>query len=312
MPTNSQTDRLYSFLQFDAQGNPFPPGQRGPATTTPAAPPVLPPGTVPSVLQPAVPASLARMLGPTSPASSPGPSAPAFGAGNDALPPLKAPEPAPRGPGRWPRKELPELDKKVVREDFSDELKHAFEVLRQAKEKETFVKGKFPPDLRPVLLEVAHKALELDEFDDKFFAELPKILPYNNFTLKKLVKREMFWTRIQRYEREQERHLGVVQRGVQDTLQPQQEEFARRHQEWQIAERQRLQALQDWDNNVNTPGMAAVNAERPSDVPRESIQTGSLSIAGELTAVARYSARAGVQVQAVGRDESLAALHPRY
>lgn len=249
------------FVQFDANGT---------SGTVGAVPPGIPHGTVPSVLQPAVPASLARMLGPTSPASSPGPSAPAFGAGNDALPPLRtAPEPAPRGPGRWPRKELPELDKKVQRDDFSDELKAAFAVLREAKDRETFVKGKFPPDLRPVLLEVAHKALELDEFDDAFFAELPKILPYNNFTLKKLVKREMFWTRIQRLEHEQNRHLGVVQRGVQDTLQAQQEEFGRKHQEWEAGERMRVRALQEWENGANVPGMAAVNAERPSEVPRK-------------------------------------------
>jgi len=251
--------------QFDAQGNLLPPVPGAPPGT---APPLLPHGTIPSVLQPAVPPSIARMLGPTSPAPSPGPSAPAFGAGNDALPPLKAaPEPAPRGPGRWPRKELPELDKKVVREHLSDELKDALEVLRRAKDRETFVKGKFPPDLRPVLLEVAHKALALDEFDDLFFAELPKILPYNNFTLKKLVKRELFWTRVQRHEQEQQKHLDTVRRGVDDMLQPQQEEFARRHQEWQAAERTRLQALADWDNNVNVPGMAAVNAERPSETP---------------------------------------------
>lgn len=45
------------------------------------------------------------------------------------------------------------------------------------------VKGKFPPGLKPLLSQVALKAITLNEYDDNFFNLMPKIFPYNRFTM---------------------------------------------------------------------------------------------------------------------------------
>jgi len=44
-------------------------------------------------------------------------------------------------------------------------------------------KGKFPPGIRPVLGAVALKAIKLNEYDDNFFNLMPRIFPYNRFTM---------------------------------------------------------------------------------------------------------------------------------
>lgn len=45
------------------------------------------------------------------------------------------------------------------------------------------MKGKFPPALKPTLAQVALKAVVLGEYDDNFFNLMPKIFPYNRYTL---------------------------------------------------------------------------------------------------------------------------------
>ncbi len=44
-------------------------------------------------------------------------------------------------------------------------------------------KGKFPPNLKPLLVQVALKAIVLGEYDDNFFNLMPRIFPYNRFTM---------------------------------------------------------------------------------------------------------------------------------
>ena len=45
------------------------------------------------------------------------------------------------------------------------------------------VKGKFPTGLKPLLAQVALKAIILGEYNDNFFNLMPKIFPYNRFTM---------------------------------------------------------------------------------------------------------------------------------
>jgi hypothetical protein len=45
------------------------------------------------------------------------------------------------------------------------------------------VKGKFPPNLKPLLSRVAMKAIELNEYDEHFFNYMPILFPYNKFTM---------------------------------------------------------------------------------------------------------------------------------
>lgn len=63
-----------------------------------------------------------------------------------------------------------------------------------------FEPRKFPPHLIPLTLEVAQSALELNEYDGTFFSHLAQIFPYNTFTIKKLVTREILPNRQKYYE----------------------------------------------------------------------------------------------------------------
>ncbi|KAH9886682.1 hypothetical protein C8Q73DRAFT_714890 [Cubamyces lactineus] len=76
---------------------------------------------------------------------------------------------------------------------FHPELEQAIGVLKEAIAKENWdVKGKFPPGLKPLLGQVALKAVILGEYDDNFFNLMPKLFPYNKFTMTKLIKRTIW------------------------------------------------------------------------------------------------------------------------
>ncbi|KAG1777957.1 hypothetical protein EV702DRAFT_1196760 [Suillus placidus] len=77
--------------------------------------------------------------------------------------------------------------------DFHPELQSAFEDLKTAISKESWdVKGKFPPSVKPILADVALKAVNLGEYDEDFFNLMPVLFPYNRFTMTKLIKRTIF------------------------------------------------------------------------------------------------------------------------
>ncbi|KIY53562.1 hypothetical protein FISHEDRAFT_33043 [Fistulina hepatica ATCC 64428] len=84
--------------------------------------------------------------------------------------------------------------RKIVDEaSFSPELQKAFERLKVAIRQESWeVKGKFPPNIKPLLAEVALLAVRLDEYDEHFFSLMPQLFPYNKFTMTKLIKRTIF------------------------------------------------------------------------------------------------------------------------
>jgi hypothetical protein len=44
-------------------------------------------------------------------------------------------------------------------------------------------KGKFPNSIKPILKDVAVKAIQTNEYDDNFFNLLPRIFIYNRFTM---------------------------------------------------------------------------------------------------------------------------------
>lgn len=44
-------------------------------------------------------------------------------------------------------------------------------------------KGKFPPSLKPILADVALVAIRCGEYNDNFFSLMPKLFPYNKFTM---------------------------------------------------------------------------------------------------------------------------------
>ncbi|KAI0799723.1 hypothetical protein BC629DRAFT_1591877 [Irpex lacteus] len=83
--------------------------------------------------------------------------------------------------------------RKVEIQPFHPELEKAIEGLKDAISKEQWdTKGKFPPNLKPLLAQVALKAIVLGEYDDNFFNLMPRIFPYNRFTMFKLIKRTVW------------------------------------------------------------------------------------------------------------------------
>ncbi|GBE86852.1 hypothetical protein BKA93DRAFT_886629 [Sparassis latifolia] len=83
--------------------------------------------------------------------------------------------------------------KTVEIQPFHPELEKALDQLREAIAKETWeVKGKFPPSLKPLLAQVALQAIILGEYDDNFFNLMPRLFPYNKFTMTKLIKRTVW------------------------------------------------------------------------------------------------------------------------
>ncbi|KAI9058680.1 hypothetical protein FKP32DRAFT_1680408 [Trametes sanguinea] len=83
--------------------------------------------------------------------------------------------------------------RKVEIRPFHPELEQAIDVLKEAIAKEDWsVKGKFPPGIKPILGQVALKAVILGEYDDNFFNLMPKLFPYNKFTMTKLIKRTIW------------------------------------------------------------------------------------------------------------------------
>ena len=88
------------------------------------------------------------------------------------------------------------------------QLQAMFDQLKALVSKASFaVKTKFPPELKPPLIETAKVAVELDEYNENFFNYLPSIFPYNRFTMMKLTKREFFHKHMAYFKELQEEHI---------------------------------------------------------------------------------------------------------
>lgn len=95
------------------------------------------------------------------------------------------------------------------------------------------VKNKFPPHLKDELVKVSYFALEIGEYDDEFYAVMPKIFPYNLFTMKKLIKREVYPKRMEDLAQDLDQQLEILQEGIRRNWGPQREEFERRMAEYE-------------------------------------------------------------------------------
>ena len=112
-------------------------------------------------------------------------------------------------------------------------LQAAFDDLKQKVDAESFaVKTKFPPSLKPPLVETAKLAVMLGEYDDNFFNHLPTIFPYNRFTMMKLVKREFFPHHIKYFEDLKQEHMDKLGKMIRDSFPQQLAEFEAAHKKW--------------------------------------------------------------------------------
>ncbi|GAA5951435.1 hypothetical protein JCM8115_005149 [Rhodotorula mucilaginosa] len=118
--------------------------------------------------------------------------------------------------------------------EFSPELQEKLDYLKAEADKEPWiVKNKFPPHLKDELVKVSYFALEIGEYDDEFYAVMPKIFPYNLFTMKKLIKREVYPKRMEDLAQDLDQQLEILQEGIRRNWGPQREEFERRMAEYE-------------------------------------------------------------------------------
>jgi len=107
-------------------------------------------------------------------------------------------------------------------------------VMQKAISKHDFAnKGKFPPDIKPVLLETAIKAISLGDYGDNFFNYLPKIFPYNRFTMFKLTKRLVYKDHIRLIHERQAALLEELSKQVNEGMDQAQSEFDRNVMLWE-------------------------------------------------------------------------------
>jgi len=93
-------------------------------------------------------------------------------------------------------------------------------------------KNKFPPDLKETLIGVAFHALRLDEYDDDFFAVMPDIFGYNLFTMKKLIKREVYSGRIADLTKQQDDLYALVTKQIDEHYPVQHAEYLAKLEWW--------------------------------------------------------------------------------
>ncbi|WFC99246.1 hypothetical protein MYAM1_001990 [Malassezia yamatoensis] len=116
-------------------------------------------------------------------------------------------------------------------EPVHPQLQEMFDRLKVLVQRANFaVKTKFPPELKPPLIDTAKVAVELGEYNDNFFNYLPSIFPYNRFTMMKLTKREFFHKHMEYYRELQEEQLDDLYNLIQSSFPQQAAEYAQRHE----------------------------------------------------------------------------------
>ncbi|KZV72651.1 hypothetical protein PENSPDRAFT_733425 [Peniophora sp. CONT] len=124
--------------------------------------------------------------------------------------------------------------RKVDMDAFHPELKDALAELRAAKDKENWnLKGKFPPGIKPLLTQVALKAIMLNQYDDNFFNYMPDVFPYNRFTMSKLIKRLVFADHMALLIKRQDEILAELKALADENFEKAREEYERALKAWQ-------------------------------------------------------------------------------
>ncbi|KAL4242679.1 hypothetical protein ABKN59_011519 [Abortiporus biennis] len=83
--------------------------------------------------------------------------------------------------------------RKTEIQPFHPDLMPLLEELKAAIARENWEqKGKFPPAMKPLLSQVALKAIILGDYNENFFNLMPRLFPYNKFTMTKLIKRTIW------------------------------------------------------------------------------------------------------------------------
>ncbi|KAI9455374.1 hypothetical protein F5148DRAFT_1226108 [Russula earlei] len=117
---------------------------------------------------------------------------------------------------------------------FHPDLEGAIDDLKLAISKENWEpKGKFPQGIRPTLGVVALKAIKLNEYNDNFFNLMPRIFPYNRFTMSKLIKRQIFPEHMALLVKRQDELLAELKAAADEGFPRAKEEWERSVSAWE-------------------------------------------------------------------------------
>ncbi|WFD33821.1 hypothetical protein MCUN1_000641 [Malassezia cuniculi] len=174
--------------------------------------------------------------------------------------PAIAPKPAEESGESKPKKN------KYPTRPVHPQLQQMFDNLKVLVQRASFaVKTKFPPELKPPLIETAKLAVELDEYNDNFFNILPSIFPYNRFTMMKLTKREFFHKHMEYYRDLQEEHLDTLYGQMHASLPEQISEYNAAMEEW----RSKGNVSKPKEEDKNTANDDSIAAETEADVTQD-------------------------------------------
>ncbi|KAG1807962.1 uncharacterized protein BJ212DRAFT_1281275 [Suillus subaureus] len=142
--------------------------------------------------------------------------------------------------------------------DFHPELQLAIEDLKTAISKESWdVKGKFPPSIKPILADVALKAVNLGEYDEDFFNLMPVLFPYNRFTMTKLIKRTIFVDHLKILTDRQDELLQQLTGLTKDGFSKAQEEWEKSVVAWERRKEKAKNESEAGAASASTPSASA-------------------------------------------------------
>jgi len=126
-------------------------------------------------------------------------------------------------------------------------------------------KGKFPPELKPRLTTCAVRAIQLSEYGDNFFNRLPRLFPYNRYTMFKLTKRLVYAEHVKMIVERQDQLLEELGKMVAEGMEGAQAEYDRALSIWEEKrekrKRESLVAHPEGQSAVHSPASAPVPME---------------------------------------------------
>ncbi|KAG2064926.1 hypothetical protein BDR04DRAFT_1109359 [Suillus decipiens] len=167
--------------------------------------------------------------------------------------------------------------------DFHSELQLAIEDLKSAISKESWdVKGKFPPSIKPILADVALKAVNLGEYDEDFFNLMPVLFPYNRFTMTKLIKRTIFADHLKILIDRQDELLQQLAGLTKEGFSKAQEEWEKSVVAWERRKEKAKNESEAGAASASTPG-ASVDAAHHDDGAGSGIDGDNVRVDGDKT-----------------------------
>ena len=126
-------------------------------------------------------------------------------------------------------------------------------------------KGKFPPELKPRLTTCAVRAIQHGEYGDNFFNQLPRLFPYNRYTMFKLTKRLVYAEHVKMIVERQDQLLEELGKMVNEGMEGAQAEYDRALAAWEEKrekrKRESLVAPPEAQSVMHSPASAPVHME---------------------------------------------------